>query len=105
RRGGGPERHPSAPRPPRLARRRRRLALADLPLADEGLRVRRRGLPRRRPALRYARRPGRADRGRARARAEGAPRLGPEPHLGPPSVVPRVARVAAEREARVVRLA
>ena len=39
-----------------VARRRRALALADLPLADGGLRLRRRRLLRRRPAVRLARR-------------------------------------------------
>ena len=60
--------HPLAPRPPRLARRRRALAVADLPVADGGLRLRRRRLHRRRSAVRRPRRVRRAwSRRRTRA--------------------------------------
>ena len=48
------------------ARRRRRLAVADLPLADEGLRLRHLRPHRDRPAVRHARGLRRARRGRAR---------------------------------------
>ena len=78
-----------APRPPDLARRRRRLAVADLPLADEGLRLRHLRPHRRRAAVRHARRLRRAGRRRARARAAAAARLRPEPHVGRAPVVPR----------------
>src|SRR5207247_2076036 len=105
RRRGRPRRHPGPPRPSCLARRGRPVAVADLPLSHEGLRLRRRGLLRRRSALRDTRRlrpvPGRG----ARARHARSPRLGPEPHLRPASVVPRVARLAREPRARLVRLA
>ena len=66
---------------PDVARRRRRLAVAVLPLADGRLRLRHRRLLRRRPALRHARRLRRAGRRGAPARAEADPRLRPEPHL------------------------
>src|SRR5206468_2316825 len=82
-----------------------RVALAHLPLPHEGLRVRRRGLLRRRSPLRDSRRLRPAPRRGARARHPRPPRLGPEPHLRPASVVPRVARLAREPEARLVRLA
>ena len=64
-----PRGHPAAPRSSRLARRRRDLALARLPLADGRLRLRRQRLLRRRSAVRIAGRPGPARRGGARARA------------------------------------
>ncbi len=51
-----PPRHRPASRLPRHARRRRPLDLALLPLAHGRLRLRRRGLHRRRPALRHPRR-------------------------------------------------
>ena len=65
RRGRRPARLDLAPRPPRVARRRRALALADLPLADRRLRLRRRRLHGDRPRLRHARRLRRADRASA----------------------------------------
>ena len=76
------------------------LAVAVLPLADGRLRLRRLGLPRRRPGLRHARRLRRA-RGRLpRARHPGGDRLGAEPHVRPASVVRGVARrVARTRSA------
>ena len=66
-----PRGHPPPPRPPRLARRRRDLALAVLPVADGRLRLRRRRLLRRRPAVRHARRLRPPARRRARARHPG----------------------------------
>ena len=87
--------HHGAARLSRLARRRRRLDLADLPVADGRLRLRHRRLLRHRPALRHAGRLRRAGRRGPPARAEGDPRLRAEPHVGPASVVrgePVVAR-------------
>ena len=62
-----PARHHRASGSRRLARRRCDLAVAVLHLADEGLRLRHRRLPRRRSALRHARGLRPADRARARA--------------------------------------
>ena len=71
-----------------LARHRRRVDLAVLPVADGGLRLRRQRLLRRRSVVRHAggRRP--PDRRRARARHPRAGRLGAEPHVGPAPLVP-----------------
>ena len=85
--------------------RRRALAVADLPLADGRLRLRRRRLLRRRPALRRPRRPSTPARRRARARHPRAARLGPQPHLRPAPVVRREPRVARLPQARLVPLA
>ena len=60
-----------APRSPRVARRRRSLALAVLSLAGRRLRLRRRRLHRRRPGLRHARRLRRAGRGLPRRAGSG----------------------------------
>ena len=60
--------HRRAARPPGGARRRGGLAVADLPLADGRLRLRRRRLLRRRPAVRHARGLRRAGRDVPRAR-------------------------------------
>ena len=65
-----------APRPPRVARGRRDLALADLSVAGGRPRLRRRRLHRGRPGLRHARRPRRADRRLPRARDPRAARPG-----------------------------
>ena len=99
-----------APRPPErrqrgLARRRRDLAVALLPLADGRLRLRRRRLHRRRPALRDPRRLRPADRRGPRARHPGDHRLGPQPLLRPPPLVPGLALLARRPQARLVRLA
>src|SRR5439155_1763940 len=59
----------------------------------------------RRSPLRDSRRLRSTPRRGARARHPRPPRLGPEPHLRPASVVPRVACLAREPEARPVRLA
>ncbi len=70
-----------------------RLAVADLPLADGGLRLRHLRPHASRPELRHARRRRRADR--ARRTSSGLRVLFdfvPEPHLGPASVVRGVAR-------------
>ena len=83
RRRGRSGRDPRAARPPGVARHRRDLALADLPVADGRLRLRRVELLRHRPALRRPGRVRRAARRGARARDPGDARLGPEPHLGP----------------------
>ena len=105
RRRGRPGGHPAAPRPSGLARRRRGLDLALLPLADEGLRLRRLRLLRRRSPVRNARRL-RPPAGRgARARPARDHRLGSQPHERPAPVVPRGARLAELAQARLVRLA
>ena len=80
RRGGGSRGDHRAARPPRGARGRGDLAVADLPLADGRLRLRRLRLLRRRPGLRHAGRPRRADRGLPRARDQARARLGAQPH-------------------------
>ena len=82
-------------RPRRFARRRRDLALALLPLADEGLRLRRQRLSRRRSAVRLARGRRRADPARACARAEGDHRPGLVAFIGPARLVRRKPRRAA----------
>ncbi len=69
------------PRPPGRARRRRGLAVAVLPVAAGRRRLRRGRLPRRRPAVRHARRRRQADRRGARPRPAGDRRPGAEPHL------------------------
>ena len=71
----------------RLARRRRDLDLADLSLADGRFRLRRRRLLRHRSALRHARRLRPPGRRGAPQGTQGHPRLRPEPHLRPASVV------------------
>src|SRR5688572_21600007 len=82
RRNRRPAGHRLAARPRALARRRRDLALADLPVADEGLRLRRLRLYRRGPRVRNARGLRPPGRGRARAQPQGDPRLRAEPQLG-----------------------
>ena len=84
-----PRGHPAPPRPPGVARRRRPLALAVLPLAHGRLRLRRQRLLRRRPALRRPRRLRPPARRRATPAASGAHRLGAQPHLRPAPVVRR----------------
>ena len=84
------------PRPPGVARRRRHLAVAVLPLADGRLRLRRHRLLRRRSAC-SARSPT-STRLVADAHDRGLrvlARLGAEPHLRPAPVVRRVPLVAA----------
>ena len=83
-----PARRPRPARLPPVARGRRRLALADLPVPDGRLRLRHLRLHRRRPAVRHAGRLRRPARRRPPPRAEGDPRLRPEPHLRPAPVVP-----------------
>ena len=104
RRRGSPGDHLPA-RSPRLARRGRGLDLALLPVADEGLRLRRRGLLRRRSALRNPRRLRPAPRRRARARAEGHRRLGAEPLERSTPLVPGLAPEPGGSTPRLVRLA
>ena len=65
------------------------------PLADEGLRLRRLRLLRRRSAVRHARRLRPPARRGPRARAARDHRLGAQPHERPAPVVPRGARVAS----------
>ena len=84
--------------------RRRHLALAVLRLADEGLRLRRRRLLRRRSAVRHARRLRRADRRRACAGPEGDHRSGLLAQLRPASVVRRKPAEPRQRQGRLVRL-
>ena len=90
RRDRRPRGHRDPARAPGVARRRRHLDLADLPVADGRLRLRRRGLPRHRPGLRHPRRLRSPRRGRPRARDPGPARLRPQPLLGPAPLVPRV---------------
>ena len=94
-----------ASRPPHRPRRGGDLAVAVLPLADGGLRLRRRRLLRRRPRVRHARGLRRPGRGGPSPRDQGRRRLRPEPHVRPASVVPRCADRAGERQARLVRVA
>ena len=100
-----PEGHRGAARLSGRARRRCRVGLADLPLADGGLRLRRLELHRHRSAVRHARRLRRAGRGRACARPEDRARLRAEPHLRPASLVHREPFLARQPEARLVCLA
>ena len=91
----------SAPGLPRRPGGRRGLDHALVPLADGRRRVRRRRLPRHRPALRHPRRRGRAARRGPRARAAADRRPGRQPHLRAAPVVRRRtgrrARVAGAR--------
>ena len=98
-------RHRRTARPPGGARGRGGLAVADLPLPDGRLRLRRRRLLRRRPGVRHARRLRRAGRRVPRARHQGRARLGAEPHVGPAPVVRGVALEPRRPEARLVRVA
>ena len=86
--------HHRAPGPPRRPRRRRRLALAGLRLADGRQRLRHLRLPGHRPAVRHAGGPGRAAGPGTPARHQG--RHGPrgQPHL---RRTPLVRRVEASR--------
>ena len=88
-----------------MARGRRAVAVAHLPLAHGRLRLRRGRLLRRRPALRRPRDLRRPARRRARARHPRAAGLGPQPHLRPAPVVRRQPRVARLAQARLVPLA
>ena len=95
----------AAPRPPRLARRRR-LWLSPFYRSPHGrLRLRRDRLLRRRPAVRRPRRLRPAARRRPRPRAARARRLGAEPHLRPAPVVPRQPVEPRRPQAGLVRLA
>ncbi len=88
----------------RRARRRRDLDLALLQVADEGLRLRRLRLPRRRPAVRHAGRFRRAGRRGAPARPQGDDRPGDLPHLRPASLVPGEPLEPRQPQGRLVRL-
>ena len=100
-----PAGHHRAARLRRRARRRRDLDLALLHLADEGFRLRRLRLPRRRSDVRHAGRFRRAGRRGARARPQGHDRPGALAHLGPASLVQREpARAATNPQGRLVRL-
>ena len=90
RRDRRPARHHRPPRPPRGARRRRGVAVADLPLAAGRQRLRHQRLPRHRPDVRHARRPRRAARRPARPghQARHGPRR--QPHVRRAPVVRRV---------------
>ena len=93
-----PARDHRAPRPPRVARRRRDLAEPDDPVAERRLGLRRRRLLRRAPRARDARRPRRAGRRGRRARDPRPARPRPQPHERPPRVVRR--RATARRAHR-----
>ena len=92
-------------RPPRPARRGRRLALADLPLAAGRRRLRHQRLRERRPHLRHPGRPRRADRRAARPRDQAGHGPRGQPHQRRAPVVRRVPLRSAQREARLVLLA
>ena len=94
-----------APRLPRAARRRRHLAVADLPLAAGRQRLRHLRLPGRRPGVRHARglRPPARRRPRARDEARDGPRR--QPHVGAAPVVRGVALEPRQPEARLVLVA
>ena len=88
RRRRGPARHHRPAAPPGRPGCRRRVAVALLHLAAGRRRLRRRGLPRRRPAVRHpGRRRPRCSR-RPTAGAAGHRRPGPEPHLRRARLVP-----------------
>ena len=84
--------HHRAAGPHRAARRRRRLAVAGLPVADGRRRLRRRRLRGHRSALRHAARRRRADRRRARARPAAAHGRRALPHVDRAPVVRRASR-------------
>ena len=88
----------------RRPRRRRDLDLALLRVADEGLRLRRLRLHRRRSALRHARRFRRAGRRGPPPRPQGHDRPGAVAHLGPASLVQGEPRQPQQPEGRLVRL-
>ena len=90
-----------APRPPRVARRRRHLAEPDHALAQRRLGLRRHRLHGRAPGPRDDRGPRRADRRGRPARHPRAARPRPQPHERPAPVVPGR---AAGRDARAPRL-
>ena len=92
-------------RPPRPARRGRRLALADLPLAPGRRRLRHQRLRERRPHLRHPGRPRRAHRRAARPRDQAGHGPRGQPHQRRAPLVRRVPLRSALREARLVLLA
>ena len=97
--------HRGAARLPRAARRRRDLAVADLPLAAGRQRLRHLRLPGHRADVRHARglRPPARGDPRARDEARDGPRG--QPHLGAAPVVPGVALEPRQPEARLVLVA
>ena len=101
-------RRPARDHPPaglcRAAGRRRDLDLAVLQEPDEGFRLRRRRLLRRRPAVRHARRLRRAAGRGAPAGPEGDDGLRPEPHQRPASLVRGEPAEPRQPEGRLVRL-
>ena len=88
----------------RLARRRRDLDIALLQVADEGFRLRRHGLLRRRSDVRHARRFRRACRRGASARPARDDRRGAFAHRRRPSLVQGEPRQPQQPEIRLVRL-
>ncbi len=82
-----PARHRFAAPTPRLARRRRGLAVAGVPVADDRFRLRRVRLLRHRPVVRDHGGLRRAARARPRPRPQADPRLRAQPQLRPPSLV------------------
>ena len=79
------------------------MAVAGVPFADGRLRLRHQRLPRRRPALRQPRRPGRVDRRPARPRDQAGAGHRGQPHLRRAPVVPELPR-ARLGQARLVLL-
>ncbi len=101
RRHGRPRGHPLADPLPLGARRRRDLAVPLLRLPPEGRRLRRRRLPRDRPAVRHPRRLRRDARGRPRGGHPPHRRPRPQPLLfGARVVQGRAGRRAGQRRAR-----
>jgi hypothetical protein len=95
---------PPQRRHPGLAWGRRDLAVAVLPLADGRLRLRRGRLHRRGPDLRHPGRLRPAGRRGPRPRHPGHRRPGAQPQLRPAPLVPRVAVLPRQPQARLVRL-
>ena len=104
RRLGRPARADREARVPQVARDRLHLAAADVPLAAQGRRLRRRRLPQRAPRLRRGRRLQPLRRPGPPARHARDRRLRHEPHLERPPLVPGVALEPGLAQARLVRV-
>ncbi len=99
------QRRTAPSRPLAEAGHRRRLAVANLPLADAGCRLRHQRLLRCRPAVRLAGRHRSPDQRGARTGHAPAAGFRAQPHLGPTPLVPRVAQRTRQSQTRLVRLA